>query len=133
MSSLPNIDEPLYEDDNLIFMSDNDEASDSSGTVDDDLLSLRSDESDNDGSQSPILHAIDDLEEAARDIADLDGAHHNDLDLPQQEEDNEEFSIDYSSDEMDDEEELDPEDTSDEEEVHQGIQDLEELEPRRRG
>ena len=40
MSSVPNIDEPLYEDDNLIFMSDNDEASDSSGTVDDDLLSL---------------------------------------------------------------------------------------------
>ena len=79
MDNLPNIDE--VEDDNLIFLSD-DEASDSSGTVDDELLSLTSDESDNEGSQSPILHAIDHLEGAARDIADLGEGQHDDLDPP---------------------------------------------------
>ena len=127
MSSLPlaSVNEPLHEDDHLIFMSDDEEtASDLSGSVDDDLLNLGSDDSDDDRSQSPILHATDDLEQAARDIVDLDGADHDNLDVPQHDDEEDEYSLEYSSDEMDDDNELDSEGTSDEEDLHQGVQDL---------
>ena len=75
MDNIPDILD--VEDDSLIYLSD-DEVSDSSGTIDDELLSLVSD----DGSQSPMLLAIDQLEGAARDVAALGEGQHDDLDPP---------------------------------------------------
>ena len=108
MSNLPHasVNEPLHEDDHLIFMSSDEEtASDLSGSVDDDLLILESDDPDDDRSQSPLLHAIHDLEQAAMEIVNHDDADHDNLDDPQHDNEEDEYSLEYSSEsegEMDD-------------------------------
>ena len=60
-------------------------------------MNLESDDPDDDRSQSPLLHAIHDLEQAAMEIVNLDDADHDNLDDPQHDNEEDEYSLEYSS------------------------------------
>ena len=124
MDNIPDILD--VEDDSLIYWSD-DEVSNLSGPIDDELLSLVSDDGSqslslvsDDGSQPPIPLPIDQQEGVAGDVAAPGEGQHDDLDPPQEEVEDEEYDINYTSDETDEEDE----DQDEDEELPQGVQDL---------
>ena len=122
MDDIPDILD--VDNDSLIYWSDED-ASNLSGPINDELLSISDDSSQslsvvsNEGSHPPTPLPMDQQEGAARDVPAPGEGQHDDLD-PAEEVEDEEYDLNYSSEGMDSEDE----DESEDEELPQGVVDL---------